>query len=117
MLEMLKAKIHNATVTDANLNYQGSITISRDLMEEVGIYEYEKVLVADVNNGQRFETYVIEGKAGEGVICINGSASRLVSIGDKVIIMAFQTISEEKVAIHKPKIILMGCENKIAQMI
>ena len=81
-LELLKAKIHRATVTDANLNYEGSITIARDLMDAAGILPFEKVGVLDVNNGNRLDTYVIEGKAGSGVICLNGAAARLVQPGD-----------------------------------
>ena len=87
-LEMLKSKIHRATVTQAELNYVGSITIDESLMEAAGIIEYEKVQIADVDNGARFETYVIAGETGSGIICLNGAAARMVSTGDKVIIMS-----------------------------
>ena len=86
-LNMLKGKIHRDTVVQAELDYVGSITIDEDLMEASGILEYEKVQIVDVNNGQRFETYVIAGEAGSGMICLNGAAARNVSVGDKVIIM------------------------------
>ena len=88
MIEILQSKIHKAVVTDANINYEGSITISADLIKLVGLYEFQKVLVVDINNGQRFETYVIE-TADPNVICLNGAAARLVTVGDLVIIMAF----------------------------
>ena len=88
-LNMLKGKIHRATVVQAELDYVGSITIDEDLMEASGILEYEKVQIVDVNNGQRFETYVIAGEAGSGMICLNGAAARNVSVGDKVIIMCY----------------------------
>ena len=82
LLNMLKCKIHRAVVTQAELNYVGSITIDERLMEAAGIYEYEKVQIADVDNGARFETYVIAGEAGSGIICLNGAAARMVSAGD-----------------------------------
>ena len=85
ILTMLKAKIHRAAVTESNLNYVGSITIDKDLMEASGILEYEKVSVVDIDNGSRLETYVIEGECGSGVICLNGAAARLVHPGDKLI--------------------------------
>ena len=91
-LEMLKSKIHRATVTQAELNYVGSITIDESLMEDAGIIEYEKVQIADVDNGARFETYVIAGETGSGIICLNGAAARMVSTGDKVIIMSLSLI-------------------------
>jgi len=92
MLTMLKAKIHRAVVTEANLNYVGSITIDAALMEAAGILEYEQVHVVDINNGNRFETYVISGSRDSGVICLNGAAARLVQPGDQVIIMAYCSV-------------------------
>ena len=92
MLEMLKSKIHRATVTQAELNYVGSITIDERLMEAAGIYEYEKVQIADIDNGSRFETYVIAGEKGSGIICLNGAAARMVSTGDKIIIMSYASM-------------------------
>ncbi|MDR0951799.1 MAG: aspartate 1-decarboxylase [Oscillospiraceae bacterium] len=109
MIEMLQLKIHRAVVTDANLNYEGSITISADLMKLAGLREYQKVLVVDVNNGQRFETYVIKSEA-KNVICLNGAAARLVSVGDRVIIMAFcylENVPED----YKPRIVLLDENN------
>ena len=103
-LELLKSKIHRATVTDANLNYEGSITIARDLMDAAHILPYEKVGVLDVNNGNRLDTYVIEGPAGSGVICLNGAAARLVQPGDLVIIVAYASMSEEEAKSWKPTI-------------
>jgi aspartate 1-decarboxylase len=111
MIEVLKAKIHNATVTDANINYEGSISIYKDLMGKVGIVEYEKVLVVDVNNAKRFETYVIKGEDKENPICINGAAARLVTIGDQVIIMSFKLIEEG--GNIKPSIIVLDGDNQV----
>jgi aspartate 1-decarboxylase len=89
ILTLLKSKIHRATVTDANLQYMGSITIDKELMASSGIVEYEKVHIVDIQNGNRFETYVIEGAVGSGIICLNGAAARLVQPGDEIIIMAY----------------------------
>lgn len=111
MIEVLKAKIHRATVTDANLNYEGSITIYHELMEAAGILEYEKVAVLDVNNGERLETYVIKGNDSHNAICLNGAAARKVSIGDKVIIIAYQIIAED--TDFTPKIVLVDDDNQI----
>lgn len=113
MICMLKSKIHRATVTEANLNYVGSITIDEDLMDTVGIYENEKVQIVNVNNGERFDTYVIKGERGKGDICLNGAAARLVHVGDKVIIMAYAYVDEKEVKEMKPKVILVDEENKI----
>ena len=101
-LELLKSKIHRATVTDANLNYEGSITIARDLMDAANILPYEKVGVLDVNNGSRLDTYVIEGKAGSGVICLNGAAARLVQPGDLVIIVTYASIQKKPRTGNRP---------------
>lgn len=111
MIEILKSKIHRATVTDANINYEGSITIYYELMERAGILEYEKVAVVDINNGQRFETYVIKGTNENNAICVNGAAARLVSVGDKVIIMAYQYLAEIQTLEHKPQIVLLDDNN------
>lgn len=110
---MLKSKIHRATVTEANLNYVGSITIDEDLMDAVGIYENERVQIVNVNNGERFDTYVIKGERGKGDICLNGAAARLVHVGDKVIIMAYAYVDEKEAKEMKPKVILVDEENKI----
>ena len=95
LLDMLKGKIHRATVVQAELDYVGSITVDVELLEAAGILEYEKVQIVDVNNGNRFETYTIAGERGSGMICLNGAAARCVSVGDKVIIMAYAQITPE----------------------
>jgi aspartate 1-decarboxylase len=113
MRTMLKSKIHRATVTEANLDYEGSITIDRDLMDAADILPYEQVHVLDINNGSRLETYVIEGERGSGVICINGAAARLVSEGDKVIIVSYQTVSEADAVNLVPKLVYVNSQNAI----
>ncbi|WP_295682897.1 aspartate 1-decarboxylase [uncultured Fibrobacter sp.] len=112
-LELLKSKIHRATVTDANLNYQGSITIARDLMDAANILPYEKVGILDVNNGERFETYVIEGPAKSGMICLNGAAARLVQPGDLVIIVAYASMTPEEAKTWKPTVVHVNEKNEI----
>lgn len=112
LIEMLKGKIHRARVTQAELNYVGSVTIDRTLMDAVGILEYEKVQIADVDNGERLETYVIAGEAGSGVICLNGAAARCVSTGDKVIIMAYAQVTPEEAQSFKPKVVFVDEANR-----
>lgn len=112
LIEMLKGKIHRARVTQAELNYVGSVTIDRTLMEAAGILEYEKVQIADVDNGERLETYVIAGEAGSGVICLNGAAARCVSAGDKVIIMAYAQVTPEEAQSFKPKVVFVDDANR-----
>jgi aspartate 1-decarboxylase len=114
---MMKAKIHRATVTEANLNYVGSVTIDKEIMDAVDILPNEKVQIVNNNNGARFETYVIEGEPGSGVICLNGAAARLVQPGDTVIIISYALMSDEEARTHKPRIAIMGENNKIAQLI
>lgn len=116
-LTMLKSKIHRASVTEANLNYVGSITIDSSLMKAAGILEYEKVQVVNVNNGSRIETYVISGEADSGVICLNGAAARCAVAGDTVIIMAYAQMDEKEASVHTPKIVLTGDGNSIAKII
>ena len=111
-VEMLKGKIHRATVVQAELDYVGSITVDEELLEAAGIMEYEKVQIVDVNNGSRFETYTICGKRGSGMICLNGAAARCVSTGDKVIIM----YDAEEAREHKPKVVFVDDENKISRV-
>jgi len=113
---MMSSKIHKATVTEANLNYVGSITIDEAIMEAAGILENEKVQIVNNNNGARLETYVIKGKRGSKVICLNGAAARLVQVGDTIIIIAYQMIPEEKIASHVPKIVFMNEGNEIAAL-
>ena len=117
MITVLKSKIHRATVTDANLNYVGSITIDQDLMDAVGIVANEKVHVVNNNNGARFETYVIAGERASGVICVNGAAARLVQKGDIVIIIAYAYVDAKELAAHVPRVAIMGAENRISQLI
>ena len=113
---MLKSKIHRATVTQAELDYVGSITIDEALTKASGIIEYEKVQIADVNNGQRLETYVIAGEEGSGVICLNGAAARCVQKGDKVIIMSYAQIDNTKALEHKPKVVFVDDDNRITRI-
>lgn len=115
-LEMLKSKIHRAVVTQAELNYVGSITVDEALMKASGIVEYEKVQIADVDNGARFETYVIAGKEGSGIICLNGAAARMVSTGDKVIIMSYAQMTPEEVKDNPPKVVFVDENNKITSV-
>jgi len=114
MRVMLKSKIHRATVTDCNVNYEGSITIDRKLMQAADILPYEQVHVLDVNNGQRLITYAIEGEAGE--ICLNGAAARLVQKGDIVIILTYTDVKEENARLHHPKLVYVDAKNHITAM-
>ncbi len=111
-IEMLKGKIHRAKVVQAELDYVGSITVDEDLMDAAGLIEYEKVQVVDVNNGNRIETYVISGERGSGMICLNGAAARCVSVGDKVIIMAYAQMTPEEAKTHKPKVVFVDEDNR-----
>ena len=115
--KMLRAKIHRATVTDANLDYVGSLTIDRDLMDAAGIVEWEAVLVSDLTNGSRHETYAIAGARGSGVICANGAAAHLVKPGDKVIVMCFGLLDEREMKDHRPRIVLVDESNRVARML
>lgn len=117
ILNMMKSKIHRATVTEANVEYVGSITIDRELMDAVGILPNEQVQVVDNNNGARLITYAIPGEAGSGVICMNGAAALLVNPGDVVIIMAFAGMTEEEAKAHTPRVILVDGENKIERVL
>jgi len=114
---MMKAKIHRATVTEANLNYVGSVTIDEEILERVDILPNEKVQIVNNNNGARLETYVIPGPRGSRTICLNGAAARLVQPGDKVIIISYALMSEEEIARHQPKIAIMGENNEIQTVI
>ena len=113
LLNLLKAKIHRARVTEANLAYEGSITIDKNILEASGIYAHEQVHVVDIDNGQRFITYVIEGKPGSGVMCVNGAAARLVSPGDKISVIAYCHVTGEEAKNHRPKVVLMDEKNGI----
>lgn len=113
---MLGGKIHRATVTAADLNYIGSITVDQTLLEAANIREFEKVLVVDVNNGNRLETYTISGARGSGIIQLNGAAAHLVSIGDLVIIMSFVTVTEPVPADWEPKVVLVDAQNRLTEV-
>ena len=113
MRSFLRSKIHRATVTDANVDYEGSITIDRHLMNAADLMPYEKVEIYNVTNGERFATYVIEGEEGSGVIGINGAAAHLASPGDKVIIACYGFLHQGQILNHQPKLVFVGAENKI----
>ncbi|MBT9141106.1 MAG: Aspartate 1-decarboxylase [Dehalococcoidia bacterium] len=110
---MCKSKIHRATVTDANLNYLGSITIDEDLMDAADLLPYEQVQIVNNNNGARFETYIIKGKRGTGTICLNGAAARLVQPGDIIIIISYVQVSENEALTFKPRILSVNEKNQI----
>ena len=116
ILTMLKGKIHKATVTQAELNYMGSITIDKTLMEAAGIIENEKVQIVDNNNGARLETYVIPGKKDSGIICLNGAAARLVQPGDKIIIIAYAQMNENEAKEYKPNVVFVNDDNTIKEI-
>lgn len=116
LLTMLKSKIHRAVITDAKLNYVGSITIDKLLMESANILEYEKVQIVDIDNGERFETYAICGDAGSGVICVNGAAARCVQPGDKIIIMTYCQINQDEARVFKPTVIFVDHTNIIEKI-
>ena len=115
-LTMLKGKIHRAVVKQAEVNDVGSITIDPELMEAAGILEYEQVQIVDVENGNRFETYTIDGEPGSGMICLNGAAARQVQVGDHVIIMAYCQMDTKEAADHKPKVVFVDEENHISRV-
>lgn len=115
-ITMLKAKIHRATVTQAELDYVGSITVDMDLLEQAGILEYEKVQIVDVNNGSRFETYTIAGERGSGVMCLNGAAARMVQTGDKIILMAYAQVTPEEASELRPTVLFVDEKNKVTKV-
>ncbi len=115
LVNMLKGKIHRATVTQAELDYVGSITVDEELLEASGIYEYEKVQIVDINNGSRFETYTIAGERGSGLICLNGAAARQVQTNDKIIIMAYAVMDEKEVKDNPPRVVFVDDDNKIVR--
>lgn len=112
-LHIFRSKIHRATVTEANLNYVGSITIDEALMEAADILPHEKVQIVNVNNGERFETYVIKGERGSGQICLNGPAARKVAVGDKIIIITYALMSYEEAQKHNPKVVYPNDNNAL----
>jgi aspartate 1-decarboxylase len=114
---LMNAKIHRARVTEANLNYVGSITIDTDILDAVGLVANEKVQIVNNNNGARFETYIIPGERGSGVVCLNGAAARLVQEGDVVIIISYALVPEERIPYHQPKVAIMDENNQIVEML
>ena len=116
-IEMMLSKIHRATVTDANLNYVGSITLDSELMQKARLLENQKVDIVNINNGERFSTYVIPGPAGKRDICLNGAAARKAAIGDKIIIMSYAHMDEKEAAGHKPTIVQMGEGNRVVETV
>ena len=115
MRKMLRAKIHRATVTQANVDYEGSITIDRRLMEATDLLPNEAVCVWNVTNGHRFETYAVEGRPDSGVVCVNGAAAHLVRPGDLVIIAAFTWLEEEAARAHEPKVVFVDAQNRVRE--
>ena len=115
-ISVLKSKIHRAVITQAELNYIGSITIDEDLMDSANIREYEHVHIVNVNSGSRIETYVIAGERGSGMICLNGAAARQVAVGDHIIIMAYAQLSEQEAKAHKPYVVFTDEDNHIANI-
>lgn len=113
---MLKSKIHRAVVTEANLNYVGSVTIDKNLMEAADILENEKVTIVNINNGQRFDTYVIEGEADSGLMCLNGAAARLVEVGDLIIILTYTLLETEECINYQPRLVFVNDKNQIQQI-
>lgn len=116
MRKLLRGKIHRATVTQADLQYEGSITVDKTLMDAMGLVEWEAVHVWDINNGERFETYVLEGPPDSGVICVNGAAARKVAVGDLVIIGAFAWLDDEAARRHQPRLVMVDGANRIKQI-
>lgn len=116
LVNMLKGKIHRATVKQAKLHYVGSITVDPVLMEAAGILEYEYVQIVDVENGNRFETYTIAGEPNSGMICLNGAAARQVAVGDHVIIMSYAQMTPEEAKEHKPHVVFVDDENRIREI-
>lgn len=115
LLSIFRAKIHRATVTQADLNYKGSITIDENILDASGIIEHERVQIVNVNNGERFETFVIVGERGSGVICLNGPAARKVQVGDKLIIIAYALMTLEEAKTHQPQSVYVDDSNQIIQ--
>ena len=111
--QMLTAKIQRATITDADLNYEGSLTIDKEILDAVDMRPYERVMVYNINNGERFDTYTIEGEPGSGVIGLNGAAARKGLVGDLIIIVTYASFSEEELSNYSPKIVLLNESNKI----
>ena len=116
LVTLLKSKLHRITVTEACLDYVGSLTVDEDLMEGAGFFKNEKILCANVNNGNRFETYIIAGEENSGCICLNGAAAKCVEVGDKVIIMAYAQMTPEENEKHYPKVVFVNDKNEITEV-
>lgn len=116
-IQMMHGKIHRAVVKQADLNYIGSITIDQDLLDAAGIYEYEKVQIVDIDNGQRFETYTIRGQRSSGMICLNGAAARCVQVGDRIIIMAYADLEPDEIKDFEPRVVFVDEENRIEKIV
>ncbi len=116
MRYMLKSKIHRATITAADLDYEGSLTVARDIMDAVDLLPFEKIKIYNINNGERFDTYVIEGEAGSGVIGLNGAAARKGLVGDLIIIASFCLVEETELGTFKPRVVLLDNDNRIKEM-
>jgi len=114
---LMHAKLHGARVTDHNLEYVGSVTIDPDLLNAVGILPYEEVWILNKNNGARFGTYVIEGQAGTGEVCVNGAAARHVAKGDQLLIVAYGQFTEEEARRHRPKVAFLSAENRVIELV
>ncbi|MEG6617212.1 aspartate 1-decarboxylase [Peptococcaceae bacterium 1198_IL3148] len=117
LLTLFKSKIHRATVTEANLNYMGSITVDRELLKAAGILVHERVQVVNLNNGSRLETYVIPGEAHSGVVCLNGAAARLAQPGDKVIIISYALMEKKEAEEFRPQVVMVDDNNQIVKVI
>lgn len=113
LFQFLKSKLHLAAVTETELNYHGSITIDRELMDAVGFFPYEKVLIANCDNGERAESYVIEGEAGSRVMKMNGALAHLAKIGDRIIVLSFASMSEVEARAHRPRVAILDAQNEI----
>lgn len=113
---MCKSKLHRAVVTGANLNYEGSITLDEALLEAADMLPFERVQVVNLNNGARFETYIIVGERGSGTVCLNGPAARLGQVGDRVIVLSYAVMSDEEARGYRPKILVLGEDNRILEM-
>lgn len=114
--EMLRAKVHRITVTERNVEYEGSLTLDRDLMDACDMLPYERVEVYDVDNGNRFATYLIEGERGSGACCVNGAAARMVEEGDKLILACYAPVDEARARVHRPKVVLVDAANRMTAL-
>ena len=115
LLSMMKSKIHRATVTEANLQYEGSITIDQNLLRAADLLPGEQVQIVNLHNGSRIETYCVEGKAGSGIVCMNGAAARWAQVGDQVIIISYAMLEESQARLHQPKVVFVDRSNKIRE--